>query len=108
MANPIVISIPHRLGQAEAQRRLEAALQKATQDIGRHFSEHEVKWSGNHADLRVVALMQTVRAGIDVLDDSARLELQLPWYFAPLHQKIVDMATKRGENALKQIGSNVG
>lgn len=108
MAKPIVISIPHRLGQAEAQRRVEGAIEKATQDIGRHFSEHEVKWNGNHADLRVVALMQTVRAGIDILDDSAQLELQLPWYFAPLQQKIVNMVTKRGESALKQLPNATG
>jgi hypothetical protein len=103
VADPIVVSIPHRLGQAEAQRRVVEAFDKGRIEFGRLFSETEVSWRANHADLRVVALKQTVTAGVDVFEDSARIEVRLPWYFAPIQKKIVAVLTKRGESMLTQI-----
>ena len=104
MSQPIVVSLPHSLGQAEAMRRITAAMEKARADLGNVFSQATVEWRGNHADLKVVAMMQTVTAGVDVFEDSARIELQLPWFLAPVQKKIVEVLTKRSGDALKSIG----
>ena len=104
MSQPIVVTLPHSLGQDEAMRRITAAMEKARGDLGHIFSEASVEWRANHADLKVVAMRQTVSAAVDVFPDSARIEVQLPWYLAPIQKKIVEVLTKRSEGALKTIG----
>jgi hypothetical protein len=38
MADPVVISIPHRLGRAEARRRLEAGIDQVIAPLGRRLA----------------------------------------------------------------------
>jgi hypothetical protein len=101
MAKPIVVKISHDLGAAEAQARINAGLDKARADFSAIFSSVNVAWKANHADIDVVAVRQNVRAGIDVFDDFVRIEAQLPWYFAPLQNKISEILEKRGVDTLR-------
>ncbi|MDE2579001.1 MAG: polyhydroxyalkanoic acid system family protein [Hyphomicrobiales bacterium] len=108
MAAPIVVTLPHQLGQDEAKRRITEAIDKGRRDMASVISDATIGWKANHADVRVTAIKQTVTAGLDVFDDSVRIELHLPWYFAPIQNKIVAALEKRGESSLKQIGPAKG
>lgn len=101
MAKPIVVSISHALGALEAQKRINAGLDKARADFSAVFSSVNVVWKANHADIAVTAVKQDVLAGVDVFDDLVRIEVQLPWYFAPLQAKIADLLERRGAETLK-------
>ncbi|MCB1537239.1 MAG: polyhydroxyalkanoic acid system family protein [Rhodoblastus sp.] len=103
MAQPIVVTVSHSLGAAEAQRRIARGLEKGKTELSAVFSAFEADWKANHADLRLVALHQQVTAGLDVFDDVVRVEVSLPWYLSALQDKIAGVLKRQSEKAL-QIG----
>lgn len=86
MSNSIVITIPHRLGAEEAKRRIAEQLEHLRRDYIDKLAYSEVNWDADTADLRVVALGQTVTGKICVMSDSLRIEVQLPWICRPHRQ----------------------
>jgi hypothetical protein len=81
MAKPLIMSIPDRLGKAEALRRLKSDLGSAGASFGHLFSIDEQTWTGDRLAFRVTALGQAVNGSIDVAEDYVRLEVFLPWLF---------------------------
>jgi hypothetical protein len=88
MAQPLIVSIPHRLGKDEAIRRLKRGLDVATSKLAQVFSVQEEAWLGDRLQFRIVAMGQTAVGTIDVAEDHARLEVTLPWLLAQLADKI--------------------
>jgi hypothetical protein len=89
MSAPLVVSIPHRLGQQEATRRLKAGLQRARTDFSHLITVEEETWSGEQVILRLRALGQSCNGTLAVLENELRLEVQLPWLLAALAGKFV-------------------
>ena len=91
MAEPLVITIPHKLGKEEALRRVKPALGKASESFPVLKVEEEV-WSGERMDFKVRALGQVAAGNVEVADESVRLEVTLPWLlhkFAEAVQKTI-------------------
>jgi hypothetical protein len=91
MAEPLVITIPHKLGKEEALRRIKPALGKASQNFPVLKVEEEV-WSNERMDFRVRALGQVAAGNAQVAEDNVRLEVTLPWLlhkFAEAVQKTI-------------------
>ena len=86
MSQPIVVSLPHRLGKAEALQRLQASLNDAQLSSGGLFL-FKNQWSGDHLDFRASMLGQTTTGTIDVAEDHVRLEVQLRWLLSMLANK---------------------
>jgi len=78
MSAPLIVSIPHRLGRAEATRRLKTGLTRAAASIP-VLQIDEERWEGDRLIFRVRALGQLASGHLDVADDHARLEVRLPW-----------------------------
>jgi hypothetical protein len=78
MADPLVVSIPHKLGKDEALRRIKPALGKASSSFPVLTVEEEV-WSGDSMTFRVRALGQIAAGKVDVGEQAVRLEVTLPW-----------------------------
>jgi len=78
MSEPLVVSIPHRLGREEASRRLKAGLTRAASSIP-VLKVDEERWDGDRMIFRVRALGQAASGHLDVADDHVRLEVTLPW-----------------------------
>ena len=51
MAQPIIVTLPHRRGKAEALRRLQASFNNA-QSSGASLFVFKNQWSGDHLDFR--------------------------------------------------------
>ena len=101
MAQPIVVTVSHSLGAEEAQRRISGGLERGKSEFGSIFSAFDVTWKANHADVAVVALHQRVTAGLDVFADMVRVEVNLPWYLAPLQSKIAAALQHQGQKTLQ-------
>ncbi|HLH11892.1 MAG TPA: polyhydroxyalkanoic acid system family protein [Methylovirgula sp.] len=103
MTKSIVISVPHHLTLAEARRRIAAEIDFLRSAYVEKFAHSEVTWTGDSADIRVVALAQEAKAHIDVTADNVRIEVVLPWLLArlagPLEQRLA--ATTRERLALQ-------
>jgi hypothetical protein len=96
MSKPLVVTIPHRLGQDEALRRLKSGLRSAQDKFGQFFSLQEEAWTDNRLQFRVTALAQSASGTIDVLDDHVRLEVVLPWLLAKVAETIQPLIRKEG------------
>jgi len=94
MSAPLVFSIPHRLGKDEAVRRLKSGLDQVGTRYSSIVTVEEAVWTGDRLSLRVRSLGQTASGLIDVLDDSLRLEVTLPWLLAKFAERVVPTIRK--------------
>jgi hypothetical protein len=102
MSKPLVVSIPHRLGKAEAARRLKSGLAGAQTNFGHLFTVQEETRSGEHLQFRVNALGQTASGNIDVAEDHVRLEVVLPWLLAKMAEVVQPLIRKEGTLMLEK------
>lgn len=102
MAKPLVVSIPHNLGKAEAVRRLKSGLGGVRTGYGHLFNVEEETWTGDRLAFRIVALNQAVSGSIDVAEDHVNLEVMLPWLLAALVEKLKPLIRKEGTLMLEK------
>ena len=102
MTKPLVVTIPHQLGAAEAQRRLQTGIEQLKQQYAGKFAVLEDRWTGRHLDFRVSAIGQTVSGTLDIAEDSVTLALQLPWVLAMIAQKAQAMIQSKGQLLLEK------
>ena len=87
MAEPVVVTIPHKLTKEEAVRRLKKGFGDVRSTIGEKFVVLTDDWKGDHLDFKASLLGQTTTGTVDVGEHSVRLEIQLPWMLALLANK---------------------
>ncbi len=102
MSKPLVVSIPHSLGRAEATRRLQKGLVEARQKFGSVVGFVDETWTGDHLDFKVAAMGQTIGGRLDVADEAVRLEVDLPWILSVFAEKAKSMIQKQGTLMLEK------
>ncbi len=102
MSKPLVVSIPHHLGKAEAVRRLKSGVATVQANFGHLFTVQEEIWTDAHLQFRISALGQTASGAIDVADDHVRLEVVLPWLLAKLAEAVQPRIRKEGTLMLEK------
>jgi hypothetical protein len=102
MSQPVVVSIPHRLGKEEAARRLKAGFEKMVTTIGAMVTVGRQDWVDDHLDFSLTAMGQTASGTMDVTDDQVKLEILLPGMLGMLANKVKDMITQRGQILLEK------
>jgi putative polyhydroxyalkanoic acid system protein len=102
MSQPLVVSIPHRLGKQEATRRLRTGLANARANYAQWLTLEEEAWSGDTVQFRVRALGQSAAGKIDVFDGHVQLEVTLPWLLGKLAERIVPAIRKEGTLLLEK------
>jgi Putative polyhydroxyalkanoic acid system protein (PHA_gran_rgn) len=91
---PITITISHRLGRAEARRRLDNGLGHIRAQLTPLVSTLDYAWTGDRLTFSLSAIRQAITGRIDVEDDIVRVELGLPL----LLRSLADMIIKRIRN----------
>ena len=102
MSQPLVVTIPHKLGKEEAVRRLKSGLVGVHKNFGGVFTLTEQAWSGDRLEFGARALGQTAAGAIDVADDHVRVELQLPWLLARLAGNAQALIRRQGQLMLEK------
>ena len=102
MSQPIVVMLPHRLGRAEALRRLQAGFSNAQSNFGGRLLVLEQQWSREHLDFRASVLGQMTTGTVDVGEDHVRLEVQLPWLLSLLANQAKAVLRKQGKLMLEK------
>ena len=98
---PLVVSIPHRLGKAEALRRLQGGLTRAAAQFP-VLQVDEEQWTGERMTFRVRAMGQAASGTIDVGEDDVRLEVTLPWLLQKFAQVAQAVIRTRGNLLLEK------
>ena len=92
MSKPLVVSIPHQLGRAEAERRIKSGLTTVRTHYSALFHIQEENWTGDRLLFNISTLGQSASGLIDFADDHVRLEVTLPWLlakFAAAAQRVI-------------------
>ncbi len=102
MARPLIVSIPHNLGRAEATRRLQGGMSSVKSQFGDKVASIDETWSGNRMDFRVGAMGQNVSGHLEVMEEHVRVEVQLPWILAMIAEKAKTFIQKQGTLLLEK------
>jgi hypothetical protein len=96
MSQPLIVSIPHRLGRQEAKRRLDSGIGRLRPELGALVSGLDYSWDGDTLNFRASAVWQAITGRLDVLDDAVRIEIELPWMMQLLGDTIAKQVRGRG------------
>jgi hypothetical protein len=100
MAAPLVVSIPHGLGRAEALQRFKSGLEAMPQAGLLTVAQQE--WSDNRMSFQVRALGQSVPGTLEVNDDNVRLEVTLPAFLQKLWEPLKSALIGRAKLLLEK------
>lgn len=95
MSQPLVVSIPHRLGRQEARRRLESGIVGLPADFGPLVMGLDYSWESDSLYFSTQVVWQRVSGRIEVLDDAVRIEINLPWLMRLLDAVIAKQVRER-------------
>ena len=98
----IKISIPHRLSRDEASRRLRTGISDFRTQYAANLAQMDERWTGDHMDFKASAFGQSLTGRIDVRDNAVDVELDLPWLFAVLAEKIKGQVQQAGQRLLEK------
>ena len=82
MSDTVTLTVDHRLGKAEAVRRLKDGFARTKGHLGPMIAVEQETWEGDTLHCRMTALGQSAVAHIEVLDDALRIAVSLPWLLA--------------------------
>jgi hypothetical protein len=102
MAKPLIVSIPHNLGKAEATRRLQGGLTRLKSQFGDKIASINESWSGDRMDFHVGAMGQNIDGHLEVMEEHVRVEVQLPWILAMVAEKAKSFIQKQGNLMLEK------
>ena len=102
MSKPLVVSIPHNLGKAEASRRLHGGLGSLKSQFGDKIASIEEQWTEDRMAFHVGVMGQAIDGHLDVMDDQVRVEVKLPWILSVIAEKAKHFIQKQGTLLLEK------
>src|ERR1700752_842070 len=102
MSQPLLVSIPHRLGRQEARRRLDSGIVRLPPELSALISGLDYHWEGDTLNFAASAMWQRITGRIEVLDDVVRVEIDLPWMMQVLRDTITRRVRGRGITLLEK------
>jgi len=99
MTDPVIVSIPHRLGAAEARRRVDSGIGKlAGWFPGGAAVEHH--WEADVLAFTLAAMGQQIDSTLDVREDCVIATVNLPPFLALFAGKLRDKLEREGPRLL--------
>ena len=102
MTEPLVVTIPHRLGKDEAARRIRDGIGRAKGEFAHLIRIDNDTWEGDRLAFAASALGQHAHGTIDVYDGAVRLEVTLPWLLARFAHAVQRVVGRRGQVLLEK------
>ncbi len=102
MTEPLVVSIPHRLGREEAARRIKSGFGNANAHFAHLVTISEEKWEDSRLTFRASALGQTASGVIDVGETSVLVSVQLSWLLARFAKAAAKVIGQQGTLLLEK------
>ena len=89
MSETVTVIVGHRLGKAEALRRIREGLARTRGQFGPMIAIEQESWEGETLRFHMRALGQTAAASIEVLEEALRVEVSLPWLLAKAAKRLM-------------------
>jgi len=90
----VTVTVSHRLGKAEAIRRLKEGFSHSKGQLGRMVAIEQETWEGDTLRFAMRALGQAASGTIEVQDDALRIEVALPWLLAKAANRFLPILRK--------------
>lgn len=100
MSKHVSFSIPHRLGEEEAKRRIVGAVDQLSQKYAHLVGGLDANWQGNAFVGRIGAIGQFVKGQVVVEPAVVRVELTLPILLSAVSGKIEKFGIGAGTRIL--------
>jgi hypothetical protein len=99
MTEPITVDVPHKLGLAEARRRVEGGIGTVAGWIpGGAMTDH--RWDGDVLHFTVTAMGQKISSKLDVRNDRVVATIDLPPFLALFAEKLKAKLAKEAPKLL--------
>jgi hypothetical protein len=102
MSAPVTATVPHRLGKAEALRRLKLGLSRAKGQFGSLLTIEQEEWSGDVLRFQMRTFGQSAAGTITVMEDSLLIAVTLPWLLAKVAERILPAMKKQATLLLEK------
>jgi hypothetical protein len=102
LSEPITVIVGHRLGKAEAVRRVKEGFARTQGQLGQVVSIEQETWEEDTLRFRMRALGQTAFGTIQVLEDALRIEVALPWLLAKAAKHLLPLLRKEATLLLEK------
>lgn len=102
MSKSVTVNIPHDLGRDEAKRRLSTGFGRIREQIGGKAIGLDQSWEGDRLHFTAGAFGQRLTGRAEVLEESVRIEIDLPWFLASLGEKLRQRIGKAGRLLLEK------
>jgi hypothetical protein len=102
MSKSLTVNVPHDLGRDEAKRRLSTGFGRIREQIGGKAIAVDEHWEGDRLHFTAGAFGQRVTGRADVLEESVRIEIDLPWLLATIADKLRHRIGKAGRLLLEK------
>ena len=94
MSDRVTVNVSHRLGKAEAVRRLKEGFAQAKGPFGAAIAIEREVWDGDTLNFQMRAFGQTAAGTIEVLEDALQIEVSLPWLLAKVTNRLLPALRK--------------
>jgi hypothetical protein len=102
MSEPLVVTIPHRLGKDEAARRIRDGVARAKSEFATLLRIDNDAWEGDRYSFSAAAFGQHAQGTIDVYEGAVRLTVTLPWLLARFARAVQRVVGQRGQLLLEK------
>ena len=102
MSQPLVVTVPHRLSQEEAARRIKTGFDRTHATLGHHLAQVEQSWTGATCEFRARILGQSTSGSIAVAADHVRIEVFLPWLLAQIAGRVQGLIRRESQLMLEK------
>ena len=102
MSESITVEISHRLGRAEAVRRLKDGLARANGQLGSMIAIDQPTWQGDTLRFSMRALGQSAPARNEVLENALRIEVTLPSLLAKAVKRLIPILRREATALLEK------
>jgi hypothetical protein len=105
MARTITVTIPHKLSQQEAKRRIETGITDARARFGSMLKGVEETWNENSMHFSLSTMGQNITGRLHIEPELARLEVDLPLILAMFADKLRPRIEEEGRKLLNGPGT---
>ncbi|MGE0210403.1 MAG: polyhydroxyalkanoic acid system family protein [Parvibaculaceae bacterium] len=102
MSKPLTVTVPHKLGKDEAVRRLKTGLGTIRDKFGHLIRIDNEAWAGDRLTFQISALGQSASGTVDVFEQEAVIEVQLPWLLHRIAERATGLIRKEGTLLLEK------
>ncbi len=101
MGKTVSVDVPHKLGVAEAKRRIQTGMAALQEKFGHHLAALDIVWTDDRANFTIGVMGQTIHGALEVFADCVRVSVELPWALALIAEKAKGMIAHRTTEALQ-------